>query len=260
MKIAVAGKGGVGKTFIAGGLAYYYARRGFRVLAIDADPAPNLAVTLGVPPEEAKKIEPISENERLIESKTSTGFPGVYSLSFRVDDIVRDFCIQSPLGVNLLVMGTIRSAGGGCTCPANALVRALIRHLVVERDEMVIMDMEAGVEHMGRGTAKHVDVMLIVTDSNLKALEVAKKIHGLAVQAGIRRVLLVGNKVSSPVEAAVIRRFSEENDLSIVEIVPYDRRVFEADMRGKSPISYAEGSQSVVVIERIGEKLLNFNR
>jgi len=259
VKIAVAGKGGVGKTFIAGALAYYYAKKGFKVLAIDADPAPNLAVTLGVPPEEASKILPISENKWLIESKTSTGFPGVYNIAFRVDDIVRDFCVQTPLGVSLLVMGTIRSVGGGCTCAANALVRALIRHLMVERDEMVVMDMEAGIEHMGRGTAKHVDAMLIITDSNLKALEIAKKIYELAKQAEIQHVFLVGNKVSSSVEAEFINRFSEKNSLPTLELVPYDRKILEADMRGEPPLKHAEDSESLAVVKRIGEKLLDLN-
>ena len=138
MKIAVAGKGGVGKTLVAGAIAYFFAEKGYKVLAIDADPAPNLAITLGIPTEKAKEIKPISENKQLIEEKTSTGVPGVYKLSFTVDDIVQKYALTSPLGVNLLVMGTIRSVGGGCTCPANALIRALLRHLIVERDEAVI--------------------------------------------------------------------------------------------------------------------------
>jgi len=257
VKIAVAGKGGVGKTFVAGALAYHYAEKGFQVLAIDADPAPNLAVTLGIPPEKASKILPLSENKWLIESKTSTGFPGVYNLTFTVDDIVRDFSVQTPLGANLLVMGTIRSVGAGCTCPANALLRALIRHLVVEREEVIVMDMEAGVEHMGRGTAEHMDVMLVVTDSNLKALEIANKIDKMAKQAGIRHTFLVGNKVSSPLDAEVINNFSEKNGLTTLELIPYDRKVLEADMRGESPLKHAEGSQSIMAIRKIGEKLLD---
>jgi CO dehydrogenase maturation factor len=142
-----------------------------KVLAIDADPAPNLALTLGISLEEAKKIVPISENTQLIESKTQTGIAGVYNLSFSVEDIIDNFSVKSPYGINLLVMGTVRSAGAGCMCPANAVVRALLHHLLVKRDEAVVMDLEAGIEHMGRGTAEYVETMLIVTDPSLKSLE-----------------------------------------------------------------------------------------
>ncbi|MFQ5836557.1 MAG: AAA family ATPase, partial [Candidatus Bathyarchaeia archaeon] len=191
MKIAISGKGGVGKTLVAGVLADFFAKKGFKVLAIDADPSPNLALTLGIPLDEANKIVPVSENTQLLESKTRTSFPGVYRLSFTVDDIVEKFGVKSPYGMNLLVMGIIRSAGEGCTCPANAVIRELLRHLIVERDEVVVMDMEAGVEHMGRGTARHVDIMLIVADSSLKSLETAKKIYGLATEAGIKNAFIV---------------------------------------------------------------------
>jgi CO dehydrogenase maturation factor len=149
--VAVSGKGGVGKTLIAAGLAYAFVNKGFKTIAIDADPSPNLALTLGLSPEEAMKIVPISENKQLVESKTSTGYAGVFRLTFTVDDIVRDYSVKTPFGVSLIVMGTVRSMGSGCTCPANAVIRSLLRHLVVERDEAVVLDMEAGVEHIGRG-------------------------------------------------------------------------------------------------------------
>jgi len=256
VKIAVSGKGGVGKTLIAGALAGYFAKRGFKVLAIDADPAPNLALTLGIPREKASNIVPISDNKSLIEKKTSTGFPGVYKLSFSVDDIIRDYCVQTPLGVNLLVMGTIRSLGAGCTCAANALVRALLRHLILERDEIVVMDMEAGVEHLGRGTARHVDVMLIVTDANMKALGIAHRIYELSREAGIAHIFLVGNKVRSEAEKELLRKFSEQSDVSLLDFVPYDMGVFEADMKGVTPLLYIEKSPSITAIEKMGEKLL----
>ncbi|UCB60644.1 MAG: AAA family ATPase, partial [Candidatus Bathyarchaeota archaeon] len=187
MKIAVSGKGGVGKTLIAGGLAYFFARRGLKTTAIDADPSPNLALTLGLPVEKARAIVPISENRELVESKTGTAVSGVYRLSFAVDDIVRDFSVQTPYNVNLIVMGTVQSMGAGCTCAANAVVGALLRHMVVERDEVVLVDMEAGVEHLGRGTARHVDAMLVVADSSIKSLVISKHIHSLAKEAGIRQ-------------------------------------------------------------------------
>lgn len=254
MKIAVCGKGGVGKTLIAGGLAYTFAKEGLKTIAIDADPSPNLALTLGLSTEEASKILPISENKELIESKTSTDYSGVYRLSFTVDDIVRKYSVHTPFGVNLIVMGTVKAVGSGCTCPANAVVRALLRHLVVERDEAVILDMEAGVEHLGRGTANHVDTMLIVADANVKALETAKHIRELASKADIKQVFLVGNKIANEVQRETVTKFAEKNGLQILDFVPFDQKVVEAEMRGETPLKYNE-STAIRIISKLSTKL-----
>jgi len=256
LKVAVSGKGGVGKTLVAGGLAYFLAEKGFKVLAIDADSTPNLALTLGIPPDQAQKIVPISENQELIKSKTNTDYPGVYRLSFTVDDIVKNFAVKSPFNINLLVMGTVRSAGAGCTCTANALVRSLLRHLIVEREEAVVMDMEAGVEHMGRGTARHVDTMLIVTDSSMKSLETAKKIHALATETGIREIFLIGNKVAEKGEAEDIEQFASKNNMVLFASIPYDERILRADRAGETPLKHAKDSEGLEAILRICEKLL----
>ena len=257
MKIAVSGKGGVGKTLIAGGLACAFADKGFKTMAIDADPSPNLALTLGLSRDEARKIVPISENKELIESKTSTGYSGVFRLSFTVNDIVSEYSVKTPFGVNLIVMGTVKSMGSGCTCPANAVVRALLQHLVVERDEAVILDMEAGVEHMGRGTAKHVDAMLIVADANMKSLEVAKTVHDLAAAAGMKAVFLVGNKVADTFQRGTIRDFAAENGLEIMDFVPFDQKIVDAEMRGETPIRHK--SEAVVAIGKLCDKLMAAN-
>lgn len=256
MKIAVSGKGGVGKTLIAGVLAEYLVQKGFTVLAIDADATPNLALTLGIPYDEAAKIVPISENTPLIESKTQTGVPGVYNLSFSVEDIVEQFTVKTPYKVNLLVMGTVKSAGSGCMCPANTVIRALLHHLIVKSKEAVVTDMEAGVEHMGRGTAEHVETMLIIADSSLKALETAKKLHELATQIGINQSYIIGNKVATQQEAALIKQFAKQNGIPLLGLVPYDEKILKADMQGKTPIAYANQSIGVVAIQNLGKKLL----
>jgi CO dehydrogenase maturation factor len=256
MKIAVSGKGGVGKTLVAGVLAEYFVRKGFTVLAIDADPTPNLALTLGIPFEEASKIVPISENTALIESKTQTGIPGVYNLAFSVEDIVEQFSVRTLYNVNLLVMGTVRSAGEGCMCPANSVIRALLHHLLVKRKEAVITDMEAGLEHMGRGTVEHVEIMLIVTDSSLKSMETAKKLYDLAKQIGIEKAYLTGNKTVTINEGKLIEQFAAENNIPLLGLIPYDKQILHADMLGESPLKYADTSKGVAAIYKIGEKLL----
>jgi len=257
MKIAVAGKGGVGKTLIAGTLAEFLAQKGFTVLAIDADATPNLAVTLGIPHEEAAKIIPVSENTALIESKTQTGVPGVYNLGFSVEDIIEQFSVKTPYNVNLLVMGTVKSAGSGCMCPANTVIRALLHHLLVKRKEAVVTDMEAGVEHMGRGTAEHVETMLIVTDTSLKSMQTANKLHTLAKQIGIKKTYIVGNKIRTKQEAELIENYAKQNQIPVLGLVPFDEKILKADMQGETPLRYAEQSIGVAAIHAIGEKLIH---
>lgn len=255
MKIAVCGKGGVGKTLIAGGLAYFFVNKGLKTIAIDADPSPNLALTLGLSREEYRVILPISENKDLIEAKTGMGYPGVFRLSFSVDDVIRDYSVKTPFGVNLIVMGTVKSMGSGCTCPANAVIRALLRRLIVERGEAVVLDMEAGVEHIGRGTAQNVDSLLIVSDANLKSLETAKKIWELASKAGMTQIFLVGNKVGSEKQRLIIDDFAEANGLRLLAMVPFDSAVTEAEMIGESPLKNGD-SIAIRAIEGLCEKLM----
>jgi len=255
MKVAVSGKGGVGKTLIAGGLASGFAARGLKTIAIDADSSPNLALTLGLSADEARKIVPVSENKELVESKTGTGYSGVYRLSFTVDDIVRDYAVDTPLGVNLIVMGTVKAMESGCMCAPNAVIRAMLRHLIVERDEAVVLDLEAGVEHMGRGTARQVDALLIVADSNLKSLEIAKHIYDLASKAGMEHLYLVGNRVMNAAQEEAIKEFAEKNRLPILALVPFDPKVTDADMIGETPLKHKEFS-AVRAIDNICEALL----
>jgi CO dehydrogenase maturation factor len=255
MKIAVSGKGGVGKTLIAAGLANAFGKRSFKTIAIDADSSPNLGLTLGLSVEEARKITPISENKELVESKTSTGYSGVYNLNFTVDDIVREYSVATPMGVNLIVMGTVQSMEAGCMCAPNAVIRALLRHLVVERDEAVVLDLEAGVEHIGRGTAKQVDALLIVADSNLKSLEIAKHIHDLASASGMKHLYLIGNRVMNDGQKEAIENFASKNGLSLLAFVPFDQKVIDADTQGISPLKVNE-ILAVKTIDNICELLL----
>jgi CO dehydrogenase maturation factor len=255
MKIAVSGKGGVGKTLIAGGLARGFAQRGLKTIAIDADSSPNLALTLGLSIEEARKIVPITENKTLVESKTGTGYSGVYRLSFDVDDIVQEYSVSTPFGVNLIVMGTVRSMGSGCMCAPNAVIRALLRHLIVERNEVVVLDLEAGVEHIGRGTARQVDALLIVADSNLKSLEIAKHIHDLAEKAGMNHLYLIGNRIMNREQREAVERFAQKNNLSPLTFIPFDEKVIEAETLGATPLKHKKIA-AVTAIDNICDLLL----
>jgi CO dehydrogenase maturation factor len=255
MKIAVSGKGGVGKTLIAACLASGFAERGLKTIAIDADSSPNLALTLGLSTEEARKIMPISENKELVDSKTGTGYSGVYRLSFTVDDVVRDYAVSTPFGVSLIVMGTVKAMESGCMCAPNAVIRALLRHLIVERNEAVVLDLEAGVEHIGRGTARQVDALLIVADSNLKSLEIAKHIHDLAMNAGMKQLYLIGNRVMNEAQKEAVKSFAEKNGLSILTLIPFDQKVIEADMLGETPLKHKE-IEAVRAIDNICDVLL----
>ena len=232
MKIAVSGKGGTGKTFLAGTLAAKFAAGGHTVIAIDADPSPNLALTLGLSQEEAGKIVPIAENEDLIRLKTGTDYSGVFRLTFTVDDILSNHAVPTPSGAHLMVMGTVRSMGSGCTCPAHSVVKALLRHLIVERHEIVILDMDAGIEHLGRGTAEHVDTMLVVSDANRKSLEVAKTICRMAKDAAIRQVGLVGNRIAGDSQEQAVRTFAEKNGISVLAMIPFDQDVSDSGITG----------------------------
>lgn len=233
MKIAVCGKGGVGKTFLAGSLAAHFASSGRPVIAIDADSSPNLALTLGLTEEEASRIQPVAENEELIRVKTATDHPGVFRLSFSVDDIIAKYAVLTPSGAHLLVMGTIKAAGSGCTCPAHSVIRALMRHLVVERNEVVILDMEAGIEHLGRGTAARVDVLLAVSDANKKSLLTAATICRLAKETGIPLAGIVANRNATPEEEEIVQTFAREYGLQVLGSVPYDPAVMEAGITGE---------------------------
>lgn len=250
MKIAIAGKGGVGKTIIASCIAWSLARNGYTTLAIDADSSPNLGLSLGLSQEEAARITPVLENEELIKRKTATGFSGVYNLNFTVDDIVRDFSVLTPAGVHLLVMGTVKSMGSGCACPSNSVIRALLRHVVAERGEAVVLDMEAGVEHMGRGTAEAVDWMLVVSDVNQKSLNTAATIARLALEAGISHVVMVGNRIENDEQMEIVRAFAGQHGIPLAGTVPFDRAVMQSGITGSSVLAL-EGTDAFRAIEKI---------
>jgi CO dehydrogenase maturation factor len=229
MKLAISGKGGVGKTLLAATLARTMADAGYSVTAIDADPDANLALSLGFP--DSGKIVPISEMKELIQERTGTQ-PGSNSPYFkinpRVDDIPEKYSVKHD-GVRLLVMGQPKAGGAGCYCPENAVLAALMAHLLLAPDEMVIMDMAAGIEHLSRGTARAVDKLIIVVEPGRASIETAKRIRSLAHDLGIQSISVVGNKVRNTTESGFIR--SSLPDMDILGLIPYDAGIALSDMR-----------------------------
>ncbi|MBS7643898.1 AAA family ATPase [Candidatus Bathyarchaeota archaeon] len=260
MKFAIVGKGGVGKTTIAGTLARFIARDGYNVIAVDADPAMNLAYAIGVPAEVAKGIVPISENSDLVEDRTGArpggGAGAIFSLTPKVDDIAEKYGVPGPEGVKLLVMGTVRAGGSGCMCPANALLRALLRHMIFERKDVLILDMEAGIEHLGRGTARGVNAMLNIVEPGTQSVETTFRIKKLAVEIGIDQVFAVGNKISSSEDQRFVEKAMETAGLPIMGYIPFDPAIMRADMFRCAPIDYAPSSSAVEAIKTLKTRLL----
>lgn len=256
MKLAITGKGGVGKTTVASLLAQIYASEGNTVIAIDANPDANLAVALGMGIDEASRIVPISEMSDLIEERTGAkpGSSGsIFKLNPKVDDIPERFSIKKD-NIMLLVMGTVKKGESGCLCPESALLKSLVSHLVFRSTDIVIMDMEAGVEHLGRGTAKAVDAFIIVVEPGQRSFQTARSVQILANDLGIRKCYVIGSKTHNEAD----RQFIRENlsDFDILGFVDYNPDVAEADRHGSSVFLTApEAVKQVKEIKNNLEKL-----
>lgn len=242
-KIAVTGKGGVGKTTIAAGLARTFGSRGYRVIALDMDPSPNLASSLSCSPAETKSITPLVEMEDLILERTGAPPEGggmVFRINPKVDDIPERFGISCKDGVHLLVLGSIRTGGGGCFCPANALARRLVDHLSGTAD-LLIMDMEAGVEHLGRGTTRTVEALLVVTEPTVKSVDAAGQIARLARDLGITRIFGVVNKVREEGGEPFLSRLSALG-VTPLGVLPFEPAVQKAEEEGVPVYDLPEGA------------------
>lgn len=252
MKLAVTGKGGVGKTTVAALIVKRLARQGSRVIAIDADPDANLASALGFA--DAGGITPIAEMEALIEERTGAK-PGqsgsFFTINPRVDDLPEKLWREHD-GIRLMVMGTVKKGGGGCVCPESVLLKNLVSHVVFYRDDVVVMDMEAGIEHLGRGTASAVDMIIVVVEPGKRSVETAGRIRALASDLGIRRIGVVGNKVRGPADEEFIR--AGAGDIPVLGFLPYDPRLIEADLAGGGAPSVYED-----IIDRIIKNISSAN-
>jgi len=252
MKVAVAGKGGVGKTLVAGTLARFLGRENIHVLAVDADPTPTLASALGIPPEVAEKIIPLTENDELIEERTGMDkktYGGMFKLNPHVSDLAEKYGVPGPDNTTLLVAGTVTIGGAGCMCPAGALLKALIRHLIVGTDEAFVMDLEAGIENLGRGTSRGMDALIIVVEPGQTSINTVVRIKKLAHDIGVDTLFAVGNKVMDETDRTVIERTLKELDIPLLTIIPFDKAIRQANIEGQAPIDFAPDSVAVQSIK-----------
>ena len=253
MKIAITGKGGVGKTTLTALLAQTYADASRDVLAVDADPSPCLAGALGFPDELREKLYPIAEMDALIEERTGAKrgtVGGFFTINPRVDDIPERFSVLNR-GVRLLEMGSVDLGGSGCICPESAMLKTLFTHLLFRDDDILLLDMYAGVEHLGRATVDFVDAMLIVVEPTRRSLGTARQIKKLANDINLQRLYLVGNKVRDDDEAAFLE--SETPDIPLIGYLPADMKVQEADRLGIPVYDHVESLK--LAAEQIKEKI-----
>jgi CO dehydrogenase maturation factor len=256
MKLAITGKGGVGKTTLTALLAQAYADMGRQVLAVDADPSPCLAGALGFPDELREQLNPIAEMDALIEERTGAkpgAVGGYFTINPRVDDIPERFSVLHR-GVRLLEMGSVELGGSGCICPEAAMLKTLFTHLLFRDDEMLLLDMYAGVEHLGRATVDFVDAMLVVVEPTRRSLGTATQIKKLANDIGLQRLYLVGNKVRDEEESAFLE--SEAHDIPLIGYLPADMKVQEADRLGIPVYDHVESLK--LAADQIKEKINEF--
>jgi len=234
IKIAVSGKGGVGKTTISVLLAYNFVNKGKKVFLIDSDPDENTGLSLGLTPDEISKITPIIELKNIIEERTESKLnSGLFKLNPKVDDIPDKFSYEKN-GVKLLVMGTVKQAGGGCMCPENTFLKTLLQHLIITRDEIVILDMVAGIEHLGRGTAMGVNCFLIIVEPTLKSLITSNKIKELIEQINIKKYFFIANKIHNKSDIDFLKNNIDEN--KILSFIPFISELTELEKGSKSLI------------------------
>jgi CO dehydrogenase maturation factor len=244
MKLAISGKGGVGKTTFAALLIKTFSDEGKRVLAIDADPDANLAAALGIP--DPHSVVPISEMKGLIEERTGAtpgSMGGFFKLNPKVDDLPETLSVEID-HIKFMRLGGVKKGGGGCICPESTLLKTLVAHVLLARDEVVVLDMEAGIEHLGRGTASATDRLVVVVEPGRRSVETAEYLNRLAGEIGLDRLSLVGNTRRGEGDRDFLQKYV--TGFEWLGFLPYDEKIIECDLSGKSPYDTDTTAKDVV--------------
>lgn len=256
MRVAIAGKGGTGKTTISGILARSLARSGRRVLAVDADSNPNLDAILGIDRATAAEMAGIPRS--LMERVEENGGRSRLVLTRPLDEVLAEYGVDAPDGVRMVVMGRVGHAGSGCMCGAHATVRGLVGELMRHRPddgEDVVVDMEAGLEHLSRGTGRYVDGMLAVIEPYYRSLETGKRVAELAGELGVSRTFALANKVRDEADREAVADFCERNGLEVAAWIPYDRTLVDAERQGRAPLDHDPDSPAVRAVRDVADAL-----
>ena len=251
MKIAITGKGGVGKTTFAATLARMYAEEGVSVLTADADPDANLGLALGFSEEELDEIVPITKMRKLVEERTGADeFNKVFIMNPKVDDIPDKYA-KKKNGVKLLVLGTVDTANSGCVCPEHVILKRIISHLMLRSNDVVILDMEAGLEHLARGTTAGMDQFIVVIEPGARSIQTYKNVKRLAEGLGVKKVGVVANKVRNKDDEEFIASRIPAEDL--LGFIHYNAEVIDADRQGSSPYDFSK--TLIEEIQKIKDKI-----
>lgn len=254
MRIAVCGKGGVGKTTFSGTLCRVLGRKGIQVLAIDGDPNPNLSMVLGMGAD-GEKAKPITSE--LMDKVEEMGGRKYIKLNTSFANVVEGYGLDAPDNVTLLMVGQPDHAGTGCMCSSHATVREVIHTALEDNGYTTVLDTEASLENMKRGTAMYVDVLFIVVEPYFRSLEAGGRFFRLAKELGIKKVAAVANKIKTPGEEAAILQYCEKIGLPVDAVIPYDEKISEADNAGVSILDYDSSSLAVAKITELAERLLS---
>ncbi|AOL15459.1 cobyrinic acid ac-diamide synthase [Sulfolobus sp. A20] len=249
MKIAITGKGGTGKTTIAGTLARILSMRGYKVIAIDADDNPNLALTLGISWDKLESSNPIP-------TRILARVGDRLEILMPPEEIIKNYSIRGPDNIDLLIMTKIEKAGVGCACGAHATVRELVGHIIPKENEIVIMDMEPGLENLSRATPMHSDVIFTVIEPYYKSIQTGIKIYKLASELGVKKVFAIINKVKHEEEEKLVRDILDKNGVEVLGVLPYDEAVVKADKLGMAVIDVSPNSNFVLGLQRVADQII----
>lgn len=255
MRLAISGKGGVGKTTISGTLCRLIGRFHSPVLALDADSNPNLALSLGLSRETNARLTAVPST--LGEWRTDENDHAYVHLTIPIPQLKQQFGISAPDNVTLLTMGNVDHAGVGCRCTAHAAARGIMDHIWQDNGSVIVTDMEAGLEHMGRGTTEHADALLIVMEPYYRALEAGQRIRNLAIDLGIPRIFAVANKIRTETEETAVAAYCRQHDIPLLASIPYDEQLITAEMNGRTILDANPDSPFVQAINRLVNQLFD---